>query len=350
MAGPLSHLLTSAALAASLGFGSCLRQEDEYRPYTVFQDITAADLDLFLLLGDSTYQDLPLERFCGTCGVDMHRHECRGGTLRCFPNAGRLPDFNSSYQRMLADEPFLQLLAKLPVGFMWDDHELFDNYASGDTPYFRAARDAFVGHLAYRNPPPVHEGNLYFIASVHGAEVFVLDGRTHRSATQLHGEVQKQALLAWLASSTARWKVIASGTMVSNLGSAVTRDGWSTFPREKDEILRFIADRQLAGVAILSGDSHFGAVIRVQVPQRPGCSVLEVAASPLAANPFAVPAAPKALADEVLFTTSDKRLWGVLRFSHDVLQAEIRAGPQVLFEHRVPWALPCASFKGESIE
>ena len=40
---------------------------------------------------------------------------------------------------------FFEKAAALDVpGVRWDDHELFDNYASGDTPYFRAARDAFV--------------------------------------------------------------------------------------------------------------------------------------------------------------------------------------------------------------
>jgi alkaline phosphatase D len=56
-------------------------------------------------------------------------------------------------------------------------------------------------------------------------------------------------------------------------------DRWDGYPKERNEILRFIAAKNLRGVVFLSGDLHYAAISLI--PR--GKGVKEITAGPLAA-------------------------------------------------------------------
>jgi phosphodiesterase/alkaline phosphatase D-like protein len=57
------------------------------------------------------------------------------------------------------------------------------------------------------------------------------------------------------------------------------RDRWDGYPKERAEILKFIADKKIHGVVFLSADLHYAAVSRIPA----GKGLREITAGPLAA-------------------------------------------------------------------
>ena len=63
-----------------------------------------------------------------------------------------------------------------------------------------------------------------------------------------------------LRSSDAVWKVMANEVMVMPAkvlgGAFFTFDNWQGYPREREELLTFIRDRQIKDVVFVTGDIH----------------------------------------------------------------------------------------------
>lgn len=64
-----------------------------------------------------------------------------------------------------------------------------------------------------------------------------------------------------LAASDAIFKFLASGGEWQSRGR---EDSWRSFLRERDELFRFIDERRITGVVLLSGDRHVTAAYQVR--------------------------------------------------------------------------------------
>lgn len=112
----------------------------------------------------------------------------------------------------------------------------------------------------------------FFNFKMGDVEIFMTDGRFYRygpksskkdkvkkSHTML-GEEQKKWLLESLKKSTAKFKVLASGTMWHADADKGGADSWagprSAFQHERDEIFDFINKEKINGVILISGDRH----------------------------------------------------------------------------------------------
>ena len=89
----------------------------------------------------------------------------------------------------------------------------------------------------------------------------MLDGRTYRTnpfveERTMLGPVQKAWLLDSLLASEATFKVIASPVAWAEGAKPGSRDTWSGFPEEREEILGFIESNDIRGVILLSSDRH----------------------------------------------------------------------------------------------
>ena len=89
------------------------------------------------------------------------------------------------------------------------------------------------------------------------------------------GERQKEWLLDGIAKSSALFKFIA--TSVTMAGG--DRDRWEGFPKERQEILRYIIDKKIPGVIFLSADMHYAAITKI--PKSGGMK--DITAGPLGA-------------------------------------------------------------------
>lgn len=303
-----------------------------YRPYRVLSKLAQHRLDAFVFMGDAVYADFPSFYSSGCCSTPPFPR-CNP---QCFMRGtiGSAGELDAQYKLLLDDEHFANFVEQVPSVFMWDDHELFDNYREGvGHVYYPTARAAFEKHLAgVFNPPPVRIGELYFLHRVPApprealAELFVLDGRSHRSKETILGEVQFDDLREWLQKpAAAPWRFIVTSTMVAEVAAGVGSDNWSLYIAEKRRLLAslFGSGVPLEGVVLLSGDAHFVALVEHRGTQGgSACRVWEVASSPLASVPLRPQREPehytgaeRGFSERVVFLQSGANLYTTARLT-----------------------------------
>ena len=217
-----------------------------------------------LLIGDQIYADNPAE-------------------------ITALPAFREKYRKQWAEPNLAAYFKAVPTFFIWDDHEITDNFSEGmHIPIAQNARKSYVEYQGQENPDSRTPHELYYSFSQANCDFYVMDLRSFRSkntaiddaSKTMLGADQKADLKAWLSSSKAKFKFIISSVLFSNFG-VTGIDSWSGFKTERDEIWNFIRDNDIRHVFIISGDQHENVVERLEN----GSSILyEVMATPLNAN------------------------------------------------------------------
>jgi alkaline phosphatase D len=234
------------------------------------------DLDLFLWLGDISYND----------------------------HARDLPEFRASWARTLSDPGQQQVRAAHAVLGTWDDHEFTnDAHAQMGTAEWRAAaQDSFFEHMPMRR---IGTGTGRLWRSVRWgrtAEFFLLDCRSERlPSTRLTPGAQylSPEQLAWLQDgllkSQAVFKVVLNSVPITAFPGAMfgatVEDRWQGFPAQREALLRFIDEHAIPGVLWLSGDFHLASCGRVS-GSGPGARAVEVLVGPGAQNPNPSPTYP----------------------------------------------------------
>ena len=251
--GPVARFKTAPAPDALLPVQFCFSGDtrESYKPFTIMDAIRAARPDFFIHLGDTIYAD-------------------RGGT------AHTLPEFWAKYRGNRYDAPSQKLFSETSFYVMWDDHEVRDNYDSGD-PLAPIGQKAFLDYWPLRRDAA--EPNRVYRSFRWGRalELFLLDNRQYRDRAHgsMLGSREKEWLLGGLAASPALFKVVASSVPFYGGGE----DRWDGFPHERTEIFQFIRREKISGVVLISADLHFAAVSRVsRAPE-----IHEIVVGPMAA-------------------------------------------------------------------
>ena len=240
-----SHTLRTAPSPGTPGtftiaFGGCAGYTPENE--RMWDTIAGHTPHAFLILGDNVYIDLPEQ-------------------------PGPFHDY-TYYQRQSRPE-FRRLVSATPVYAIWDDHDAaVDDIWLGpyvDRPAWKQPMvDLFRRN--WNNPghgSDSHPG-VWFGFSLGDVDFFLLDGRTYRTnpfddgpdGPTMLGPVQKAWLLDSLGTSEATFKVIASPVAWADGAKPGSRDTWSGYPEERDEIFRFIETNDVTGVVLLSSDRH----------------------------------------------------------------------------------------------
>ncbi|MFC8257679.1 alkaline phosphatase D family protein [Streptomyces sp. NPDC057291] len=233
--------------------------------YSAYRDMAQQDLDFVLHLGDYIY-------------------ETSGGSLAEFRRLHALYKTSPDLRAVHARFPFI---------LTWDDHEVQNNYAgdiqgaAGDGRPFLDRRangyQAYYEHLPMRpEQKPKGADALMFRKVQFGklAEFSVLDTRQYRTdqangdgrkpqtpdvwdpERTMTGPEQEKWLLNNLATSKARWNVIAQQTIMAqfdyDLGpdKIVNLDQWDGYAGARDRILDFIAKERPSNPVVLGGDWH----------------------------------------------------------------------------------------------
>jgi len=269
-------------------FASCQQYEQGY--FVAYRHMAAEDLDLVIHLGDYIY-----ESSWGRNHVRAHGAD----------EPVTLNEYRNRYALYKGDADLQAAHAAFPWLVTWDDHEVQNDYAD-DRSQNLDPRNLFLlrraaAYQAYYEHMPLPSGmrprgpalHLY-TRSTFGrlAEFSVLDTRQYRShqvcprrgrggsnvvdaefcrerldpnLTML-GAAQEQWLREGLAASRARWNVIAQQTMMAQAdrkpgdGQSFWTDGWDGYPRARQRLLRFIAERRIANPVVISGDVHMAVV------------------------------------------------------------------------------------------
>jgi alkaline phosphatase D len=278
--------------------------------YTVYVHLAREQVDFCVHLGDNIYE-------AGHTGF-AHGHVRRDNIGNGL--ATDLTTYRQKYQLYLSDPYLREVRRRFPWVVLWDDHELYSNYAgpvvSRQNP--QRQRDAYSAFLEYMPVQPIEPLSAddpprvrLYRQLAFGAllEVFVLDERQYRDGVvcerdfliagcpdleaptrTMLGEVQKSWLKSALQASTAQWKCLLNEDMMMRFtlinqqadaaGSLplsmlhqpaaidedvyVNLDAWDGYPRERTELLQFIADQGIRNVVVCTGDFHncYAGVLR----------------------------------------------------------------------------------------
>ncbi len=252
--GPIGRFITAPKTDSGETVRFCFSGDtrESFQPFHIMDAIGANAPDFFIHLGDTIYAD-------------------RGSWT-----AQRLPEFWAKYRDNRADHASQRLFATTSAYIVWDDHEVANDY-EGFHPLASIGRKAFFDYWPVRRNAGEPDRLYRSFRWGKGLELFLLDARQYRDHAHgtMLGKEQKQWLLERLVSSTALFKCVA--TSVPFWGGG--RDRWDGYPREREEILKWIKDEKVKGVFFISADLHYAAVTRL--PGRLGLK--EVVTGPMAA-------------------------------------------------------------------
>jgi len=239
-----------------------------FKPYTVLDTIPDDDPDMWLYIGDTIYGD-----------------DSRSGTGVAVVRG----DYHTKYKENRSDRSLRNVLAALGTYTMWDDHEVTNDFWGADPGI---ATQMAAGNQAFRDYQPIREDGgdpMQLYRSFQWgalAEFFLIDARQYRDAqayvtepaclsagqpatlpnptcqaeidnpsrTYL-GAAQKAWLKAALLASTAKFKFIMNGPLISEL-LFLPYDRWEGYAAEREEILEFIEANSIKNVVFLSTDIH----------------------------------------------------------------------------------------------
>ncbi|MDC0722465.1 alkaline phosphatase D family protein [Nannocystis bainbridge] len=260
-------------------------------PFQIFAPLKREKPDVFLMLGDTTYADIPKKNK----GKDLKTYRARHKLVR-------------------RDEALQSFLATTATFATWDDHEISNN-AHRETENLGVARQVFREQWPLRSADPDDVGLYRSFRPAPQVEVFMLDVRSFRDppkgGTTMLGEAQKEWLITSLKSSTARTKIVASSVpMFVPFG----KDSWHAYPDERDELRTVFASEPPGSVIVLSGDYHLAWHL---VEQETG--IHELVAGPLDAWSFEdmLPGHVTDVAKRGGFTITDGPNYGVLEIKAD---------------------------------
>lgn len=269
------YRLSSRTARSPLGRFRTLRDPDDASPvrlacfscqgypagyYTAHAGLAAErDLDLALCVGDYIYDwtndDGPPDR------ADPIGASAPGV-------AETVADYRAKYRLYRGDADLQAMHAAHSFLAVWDNHDLAD-----PLPQFplhvsteerrHNGRVAFWDYMPMRPGPA--ERPLYRSLRL-GAlcELFLLDLHTHadkpRTGGSYLGAAQRRWLLGGLKASTARWKIVATSTVMMSMqvapGSPLAPYSWDGYPEERRLLVEELRAAGVEGVVALSGDLH----------------------------------------------------------------------------------------------
>ena len=266
-----------------LGLVSCASYAAGW--FHAYRNLARRDVDLVVHVGDYLYEN--------------GRHAGNGPRRHPADRAVTLEGYRARHALYKTDHDLQALHARHPMAAVWDDHELAGGAWSGGA-YEHVPRrhgswadrkagalQAYWEWMPVRQPDPavpdriyrmLHWGDLVDLALLdtrligrdepdgRGKGVLVKVSDTGRS---ILGAAQRSWLETEMATSTARWRVLASQVVLAPTplvaGRLLNPGQWDGYPEERDWLYRLLAAARgptpggpIPGgnVAVLSGDIH----------------------------------------------------------------------------------------------
>jgi phosphodiesterase/alkaline phosphatase D-like protein len=178
--------------------------------------------------------------------------------------------FRDAYQETLTRPAQAALYRSTSVGYVWDDHDYAGNNSDGRS----AAREA--ARLVYRESVPHYplpagdaDAAIYQAFTVGRVRFIMTDTRSEKTPTSepdgtsksMLGVQQKEWLKSELLAARDRYPLIVwvnPDPWIDPAGAG--KDTWGGYDTERREIADFIAENDITGVLMLSGDAHMLAI------------------------------------------------------------------------------------------
>ena len=309
-----------------LGLVCCQHYEQGY--YTAYRHMLADDLDLIVHVGDYIYESNSVKK--------VRHHN--------MPVAFTLDDYRARHALYRGDHDLANAHAAAPWLFVWDDHDVANDYANDvseedDDPQLFLTRRAAAYQAYYEHMPlprwAVPSGpamRMYANRSFGNlASIVLLDQRQYRAPeacpplgragghrvdeakcpelddpnrTMLGGR-QEAWMQGQLATSETRWNLLAQGTLMAHNNEAPLpehrywTDAWNGYPAARERLMKFLAERHVANPVVLSGDIHAFVVSGLHLK----AANLD---SPMVAPEFVTTSVTSDANDETYFETARK--------------------------------------------
>jgi len=173
-------------------------------------------------------------------------------------NSTQVEDHLRAYlTRFLMGKKEQAFCQRVPMDYIWDDHDYCGNNSAGPSACGNAARDAYLGafpgYAPYRQAAGLahsfQNGRVRFI---------VLDLRSERTDSTIMSREQMNWLKEELRYAHRNNQLALILSSVSWYGNET--DNWGGFPEERQEIIAFMEQNNLHRVAIICGDAHMNAL------------------------------------------------------------------------------------------
>jgi alkaline phosphatase D len=266
-----------------LGVVCCQHYEQGY--YTAYKHMVTDNLDLIVHVGDYIYE--------GNSEKKVRHHN--------MPVAFTLDDYRARHALYRTDHELANAHAATPWLLTWDDHDVANDYANDvseddDDPQLFLARRAAAYQAYYEHLPlprwavPSGPAMRLYATRAFGnlASIVLLDQRQYRAPeacpplgragghrvdeakcpelddptrTMLGGRQEAWAQ-GQLASSQARWNLLAQGTLMGYNNEAPLpehrywTDAWNGYPAARERLMKFLSERHISNPVVLSGDIH----------------------------------------------------------------------------------------------
>ena len=177
--------------------------------------------------------------------------------------------YSAMMQKYIAirrDEQLNYFLKSMPQYAIWDDHDFGPNNSERDFKNKDAALRAFKNNWANPSFGTEETKGVFTLFSYQDADFFLLDNRYYKSTQEgtFLGKTQLDWLKEKLLSSKARFKFLCLG--LQTLSPRPEAYGQEAFDKERTELFDFIEQNNIQGIIFLSGDRHYGELLKMERP------------------------------------------------------------------------------------
>ncbi|HEV2430440.1 MAG TPA: alkaline phosphatase D family protein, partial [Burkholderiales bacterium] len=205
--------------------------------------------------------------------------------------------YDLPYERLLQTKPLRQVLRRVPLHTMLDDHEIEDNWEppSGGVDNLEKGRKYYLAYQRMAWPPPPPPVRLWYRFEANGFPFFMADTRTERQprdagcigTARIMKDDQFTELTSWLSRQDKDMpKFIATpaaflprhrrATHGPSGAGALRSDSWDGYRASFDALVKHVADNRIQNVVFLSGDEHISFATTAVVSDRSGNAVTRI--------------------------------------------------------------------------
>lgn len=217
------------AFSYRFAVGSC-----NFFPNNVVYDAMASENPLFYIVTGDLHYANP-----SSTGVHQHR--------------------KAYEERVLSNEREAKFFQKVPLAYVWDDHDFCGDNNIGSDGCGLAAKLAYKEYVPhYPIQAPDSSNAIYQSFSIGRVHFILSDLRAER----ITGDIMSKTQLTWLKEEIVKARdngqMIAWITSVSYSGTK--SDNWGGFEKTREEFANFLRDEKIENMFILSGDAHMLAI------------------------------------------------------------------------------------------
>jgi alkaline phosphatase D len=255
---------------ALLALGSCA-DERKFPAQPVWSRMLARRPDLVVMIGDTPYID----------STDLAVQRER-------------------YRAFYAQPELAELLRSIPFAGTWDDHDYAGNDLFGAVAGRENSRRAFLENHGDGEWGEGGQG-IYTRRNLGTLDLFLLDTRWFADTEPSPFDATKKSLLGtaqwrWLQKglqeSQAPFKVLACGMIWNDATRPLKQDFWGRWAHERDGLFRWLGEKRIGGVVLVSGDIHRTRTVLHATKDLCGYDIPELITSPIATTVIEVNNAP----------------------------------------------------------